>query len=310
MLPLAIAAMAFVTVSLVLFVALGGVEDDRQRIARRLAQLDSLEGPAYSERDKELRVPLVTRLTRPVVAELARLVGRFTPKGMREDIRKRLAAAGNPGGMQVQDFLALKGLLSLALPLGLFLLLVRANPTTAALLAAVGFGFGNILPDLLIKSALQNRQKQIQKALPDVLDLLTVSVEAGLAFDSAIAKVVEKLKGPLAEEFTRMLQDIRMGMPRRDALREVSNRTDVADLNTFISALIQADTLGVSISNVLRIQSEQMRYKRKQRSEEAAMKAPIKMLFPLMIFIFPTIFVILLGPAAIQVINTFSQMGK
>lgn len=310
MLPLGIAAMAFITVSLLLYLGMGGGEDDRRRIARRLAQLSSLESAAYSQREAELRVPLVTRLTQPVLSELARLMGRVTPKGRREEIRRRLAAAGNPGGMQVQDFLALKGLLSVALPLGLFLLLVQNNPTTAVLLAAVGFGLGNISPDLMIKSAVQNRQKQIQKALPDVLDLLTVSVEAGLAFDSAIAKVVEKLKGPLAEEFTRMLHDIRMGMPRRDALREVSIRTDVPDLNSFISALIQADTLGVSISNVLRIQSEQMRYKRKQRSEEAAMKAPIKMLFPLMIFIFPTIFVILLGPAAIQVITTFSQMGK
>jgi tight adherence protein C len=143
-----------------------------------------------------------------------------------------------------------------------------------------------------------------------VLVLLTVSVEAGLAFDSAVARVVEKLKGPLGDEFQRMLQDVRMGMPRREALRDMSNRVEVADLTNFVSSLIQADTHGVSISKVLRVQSEQMRYKRKQRAEEQAMKAPIKMIFPLIFFIFPTIFVILLGPAGIQVVKMFSNMSS
>ncbi|MDI6869864.1 MAG: type II secretion system F family protein [Bacillota bacterium] len=304
-----IAVLAFISVSLLVHLLTVAPENERQRLLRRLTQLDAGGRPAYAERDRELEVSLVTRLARPVVTELARLVGRFTPKGMREEIRRKLTAAGNPGGMQVQDFLAFKGLLVIALPVGTFLALWRNNPTTALLLAAVAFAAGNVLPDLLLKSAINNRKRAIQKALPDMLDLLTVSVEAGLAFDSAIGKVVEKLKGPLADEFQRMLHDVRMGMPRREALKEVASRTDVPDLNTFIASLIQADTLGVSISKVLRIQSEQMRNRRKQRAEETAMKAPIKMIFPLLIFIFPTIFIVLLGPAVLQIIDTFVKAG-
>lgn len=306
---LLIAILAFTTISLVIYLVAVAPEGERERLARRLAQLDQAGGAAYSERDQELEVPLVTRLTRPVLTELAQLVGRVTPKGQREQIRRRLAAAGNPSGMQVQDFMAFKGLLSIGLPVALFVPSLRSGFPTALLLGAVGFALGSALPDFILKSAIEGRQRQIQKALPDVLDLLTVSVEAGLAFDSAIAKVVEKMRGPLVDEFQRMLQDVRMGMPRRDALKELSARTDVADLNTFISSLIQADTLGVSISKVLRIQSEQMRSRRKQRAEELAMKAPVKMIFPLVLFIFPTVFVILLGPAALQVIDTFTKSG-
>lgn len=306
---LLIAIFAFVTVSLVIYLVAVAPEDERKRLSRRLAQLDAGGLPAYSERDSELAVPLVSRLTRPVLEELARLVGRFTPKGMRDDLRRRLSAAGNPGGMQVQDLLALKGMLVIALPLGGFLPFFRTNFPMAVLLLGVGFAGGLVLPDLIVRSAIEGRQKAIQRALPDVLDLLTVSVEAGLAFDSAIAKVVEKMTGPLADEFQRMLQDVRVGMPRREALKELAARTDVPDLNTFIASLIQADTLGVSISKVLRIQSEQMRHRRKQRAEELAMKAPIKMIFPLVLFIFPAIFVILLGPAALRIIDTFAKSG-
>lgn len=306
---LLVALGAFVTVSLLIYLAASAPEDDRRRIVRRLAQLDAEGRAAYSERDRELEVPLVTRLAGPAVAELARVAGRFTPKGVREEIRRKLAAAGNPGGMQVQDFLAFKALLALALPVAGFLLVYRNDLPLAVLLTAVAFGAGYALPDVLLKSAIRRRQRAIQRALPDVLDLLTVSVEAGLGFDSAIAKVVEKLAGPAGEEFQRMLQDIRMGMPRREALREVAARTDVPDLNTFVASLIQADTLGVSISKVLRIQSEQMRNRRRQRAEELAMKAPVKLIFPLVLFIFPTIFIVLLGPALLQVLDTFVKSG-
>ncbi|MGE5553700.1 MAG: type II secretion system F family protein [Betaproteobacteria bacterium] len=306
---LLIAATTFLTVSLLIYLLTAAPEDERRRLIRRLAQLDAGGRPAYAEREAELAAPLLLRLARPVATELAEVVGRFTPKGMREQIRHQLAAAGNPGGMQVQDFLAFKGLLVFALPLGTFAALARSVPSTAVLLTAVAFAAGAVLPDFLLKSAIDKRKRAIQKSLPDVLDLLTVSVEAGLAFDSAIAKVVEKLKGPLADEFQRMLHDVRMGMPRREALKELAARADVPDLNTFIASLIQADTLGVSISKVLRIQSEQMRNRRKQRAEEMAMKAPIKMIFPLMIFIFPTIFIVLLGPAALQIIDTFTKTG-
>ena len=164
---------------------------------------------------------------------------------------------------------------------------------------------GWLVPEMMMQSKRKEREKQIRKSLPDVLDLLTVSVEAGLGFDAALAKVVERKKGPLADEFALLLQEIRMGKSRRDALREVSERVKIDDITSFIASVIQADQLGVSIANILRIQSAQVRTKRRQQAEEAGMKAPIKMLFPLIFFIFPTLFVVLLGPAIIQVATTF-----
>ena len=167
---------------------------------------------------------------------------------------------------------------------------------------------GWLIPDFGLKAKSDRRQVQIQKSLPDTLDLLCVSVEAGLGFDAAVAKVVEKSTGPLAEEFGRLLQEIRMGKPRRAALKDMAHRSQVEDLSTFITAIIQADQLGVSIGNVLNIQSQEMRRKRRQRAEEAAMKAPIKMLFPLIFFIFPALFVVLLGPALIQIMEALQGM--
>ena len=155
-----------------------------------------------------------------------------------------------------------------------------------------------------MQSKARNRGKEIQRDLPDILDLLTVSVEAGLGFDAALVKVVERKKGPLADEFGIVLREIRVGKPRKEALRELSERVKVDDITSLVSAVIQADQLGVGISNILRIQAEQVRTKRRQQAEESAMKAPIKMLFPLVFFIFPTLFVVLLGPAIIQIAET------
>jgi len=161
--------------------------------------------------------------------------------------------------------------------------------------------------ELYLKMKTKSRQEQISKKLPDVLDLLTVSVEAGLGFDSALSRVVQKVKGPVAIEFSMALQEIKMGKQRKDALKDLGKRTGVEELNTFINAIIQADQLGVSIGNVLRVQSVQQRNARRQRIEEKAMKAPIKMLLPMVFFIFPTIFIVILAPAAIQLINDFSK---
>lgn len=147
----------------------------------------------------------------------------------------------------------------------------------------------------------------IQKQLPDALDLLTVSVEAGLGFDAALVHLTEKMKGPLIEEFARVLQEIRIGVPRRDALHAIGTRCKVEDLSIFVSSIVQADQLGVSVSQVLRVQSVSMRDKRRQRAQELAMKAPVKMLLPMVVFIFPTIFIILLGPAVIQMIAIFRK---
>ena len=162
-----------------------------------------------------------------------------------------------------------------------------------------------MLPDMYLNLCRRQRSESILKSLPDVLDLLSVSVEAGLGFDAALQKVVEKSQGPLADEFDTALNEIRMGKPRREALRDMARRVEVDDVSTFVGAVVQADTLGVSISNVLAVQAEQVRQKRRQRAEEKAQKAPVKILIPMLFFIFPTIFIVLLGPALLQIGKVF-----
>ena len=173
--------------------------------------------------------------------------------------------------------------------------------------AGIGFALlGFVLPDFWLGRHISDRKKRILRAVPDTLDLLTISVRAGLGFDGALAKVVEKTEGPLAEEFRRVLAEVRMGKARRDALRDVVARTDVPALTAFIGAIIQAEQLGVAISKVLQIQSEQLRIERRQRAEELAAKAPIKMLFPLVGCIFPSMFIVILGPAIILIALNFT----
>ena len=188
------------------------------------------------------------------------------------------------------------------------LMFITNRPTNKTITyGLVTFAIGLFLPYILLQQKITKRKIALQQELPDVLDLLTVSVEAGLGFDGALVKLSEKMKGQMVDEFNRMLQEIRIGVSRKDALRALAERCDVQDISLFTGALIQADQLGVSISKVLRIQSLDMREKRKQRAEEQGMKAPIKMLFPLVFFIFPTLLIVLLGPAFLQIIATFSK---
>jgi tight adherence protein C len=224
-------------------------------------------------------------------------------------MERRLALAGNPGDMRIADWLGVKALVAGATGLILFLLgeLLANDTFLAIILAVVGLGIGYILPEFWIGRKIKARQKIILKMIPDALDLLTISVRAGLGFDAALAKVVEKLPGPLSDEFRRALAEVRVGKARRDALRDMVPRTNVQPLSNFIGAIIQAETLGVSISKVLQIQSEQLRIERRQRAEQLAAQAPIKMLFPLVGCIFPSLFVVILGPAIISLINNFSS---
>ncbi|MHB8964299.1 MAG: type II secretion system F family protein, partial [Saccharofermentanales bacterium] len=166
-----------------------------------------------------------------------------------------------------------------------------------------------LVPRYYLKSSIKKRQEGIRGDLPDILDLISVSVEAGLGFDFAILRVVNRSKGPLAEELKVVYREIQMGIPRREALKSLADRSDVEELRTFVSSIIQADTLGISIKNVLRAQSSQLRQTRRQRAEEKAMKAPVKMILPLVIFIFPVIFIILLGPSVMEIAGTFGGLG-
>jgi tight adherence protein C len=274
-------------------------------VQARLTQLGSMQAKNLEE--LELQAPFLERTMRPFLARLSRTAGRITSASSADSMEKRLALAGNPGDLRIADWLGVKALVAGATGVILFLVgqLAGGDTVLAIILGAVGVAVGYILPEFWLGRRIKARQKVILKMIPDALDLLTISVRAGLGFDAALAKVVEKLPGPLSDEFRRALAEVRVGKARREALRDMIPRTNVQPLSNFIGAIIQAETLGVSISKVLQIQSEQLRIERRQRAEQLAAQAPIKMLFPLVGCIFPSLFIVILGPAVIQMINNF-----
>jgi len=273
-------------------------------IAERLEDIQNKEnnGP------EELNLPFYTRAIKPIVDKLEKAIGRITPVGMKKSIEHKLHMAGDPFKNGISSWVALRTSCFFGIP-GLTFLFLFAFQVSAEywfLIGIISLLLAMLIPQTFLRQKIEARQREIQKTLPDVLDLVTVSVEAGLSFDAALGKVGEKMPGQLAKLFNRALQEIKMGRSRRDAFKEMAEETGVADLIAFISAIIQADQLGVSIANVLRIQSQQMRDKRRQRVQENAMKAPVKILIPLVVFIFPTIFIILLGPAILMIMEVFS----
>jgi tight adherence protein C len=235
--------------------------------------------------------------------------GRLGSASSTDVAEKRLAMAGNPGDLRVTDWMGVKMLVGIATGAIMFLLfgLLVSGLVAGIALGVLGFGIGFLLPEFWLGGKIKARQKIILKMIPDTLDLLTISVRAGLGFDAALAKVVEKLPGPLTDEFRRALAEVRVGKARRDALRDMVPRTNVAPLSAFIGAIIQAEQLGVSISKVLQVQSDQLRIERRQRAEEMAAKAPIKMLFPLVGCIFPSLFIVILGPAMLSIIQVMGS---
>ena len=284
-------------------------------VQARLDQLRSTKAASLEELD--LQQPFSERTLRPLVARFSRLGRRLSSASSADTAERRLAMAGNPGDLRLTDWLGVKMLIGIATGGSLFILLgvvlaegSLADPVSLferLLLGFVGFGIGYMLPEFWLGSRIRSRQKVILKAVPDTLDLLTISVRAGLGFDTALAKVVEKMPGPLSDEFRRALAEVRVGKTRRDALRDIIPRTNVQPLSNFIGAIIQAEQLGVSVSKVLQVQSEQLRIERRQRAEEQAARAPIKMLFPLVGCIFPALFIVILGPAMIAIIKAMSS---
>jgi tight adherence protein C len=253
----------------------------------------------------ELQQPFFDRTIKPLAARLSGAVSRITSSSFSDRTEKRLAQAGNPGDMKVADWLGIKAI-GAGVGAGLLFLLFGLLPgkiPQGLLLGLIGAGIGYIGPEFWLGGRVRGRQKAILLQIPDALDLLTISVRAGLGFDAALGKVVEKMKGPLVDEFRRALAEVRVGKARREALRDIVPRTEVQPLTNFIGAIIQAEQLGVSISKVLQVQSEQLRIERRQRAEEQAAQAPIKMLFPLVGCIFPSLFVVILGPALILIMQ-------
>jgi tight adherence protein C len=304
---LLIGVLAFITLFVFLYLVLASFLPAQQSVAVRLRALDAIM-TNRSDIDEELAKPFTQRVIAPIAGGLSGWFMRLTPRSIQVMVDEKIAAAGGFKGLGTKGFLGLCGFLAIAFPLvAVFMAVLLKVPQKAMGLGMIAFALGIALPFLLLRRKIAARKVNIQKALPDVLDLLTVSIEAGLGFDAALAKLAEKMKGDLVEEFNRVLQEIRIAVPRRDALHAMGLRCDVPDLSLFTTALVQADQLGVSISNVLRVQSVAMRDKRRQRAQEQAMKAPVKMLLPLVFFIFPTIFIILLGPAVIQIFTTMIQ---
>jgi tight adherence protein C len=310
-LPIIIAAAAAGAILLIVLGLAGSSPVDP--VQARLTQLGTMQAKNLEE--LELQAPFLERTLRPLASRLSASSSRLASNSFQATAEKRLALAGNPGNLRVADWIGVKVIGAVVGAILFFFLFVIVGVMGLPIplnfiMAAMGLAFGWTIPEFWLGGRVRKRQHAILLQIPDALDLLTISVRAGLGFDAALGKVVEKLEGPLTEEFRRALAEVRVGKARREALRDIVPRTEVPPLTNFIGAIIQAEQLGVSISKVLQVQSEQLRIERRQRAEEQAAKAPIKMLFPLVGCIFPSLFIVILGPAIILiVINLSPQTG-
>jgi tight adherence protein C len=289
-------------VGLVIF-AIGAQADERSVVRSSLRQLDGYE--VENVRDQELLNPLKDRALVPALQGLTDLGRRFTPVGYVDKIRMKFVYAGEPSADAVDRFLATQVLgVAVAAVIALFAIfsltgLFRFSVVVFALLLGV------LGPSATLNRKVADRQHQLRIKLPDILDLLTISVEAGLGFEQALDRTVSAVPGPLSEEFARMLGEVRAGSSRADAMRAMEVRCHVPEVRSFVLAILQADTFGVSIGRVLRAQADEMRVKRRQMAQERAQKAPVKMLIPMVFCIFPALFVIVLGPALINIYKSF-----
>jgi tight adherence protein C len=290
------------------FVTLATITSERQQVGRSLAAVQALHSAPSAIR-QELNKPFGERIIGPGMARLTRLGRRFTREDQMARIRHRLELAGSPPQWDVDRVIALKvlglvagGLIGVAIPV-----LLRAGILPVVGVAALFAVAGYFAPNMLIYQLGYNRSEQVRRDLPDALDLLTISVEAGLAFDAGMSQVARNTTGPLADEFFRVLQEMQIGLGRSEAMRALGERTDLAELRAFVTSMVQADAFGIPIAQVLRVQAKEMRIKRTQRAEELAQKVPVKILFPLIFCILPALFVVILGPAAIQIFHSFGN---
>ena len=297
-----LAAIAVIIVSMRRNVA--GEEDDP--LQARLAEFIQ-RGDVTSLEEIELSQPFSERVIIPVVRRLGEFSARFTPQKAIQDTARRLELAGNPWPIDAATFLAIRFILAVVLA-GFLIAVVwispPSNPTDNFMYIGGAAFAGFFLPHLLLTSKITGRQKEIRKAMPDALDLLTICVEAGLGFDAAMSKVSEKWENQLSLAFARTIREVQLGKVRREALKDMSDRLGIPEMTSFVAAIIQSEQLGVSMARVLRIQSDQMRVKRRQRAEEEAHKAPIKMIIPMALLIFPSIMIIILTPAALQIMGS------
>lgn len=268
-------------------------------ITTRLQQFTAAVIQTPTLREVELAAAPRERLIKPMVGRISKFVGNLQGRAAIERLEKMLLMAGSPTTTTVEDLLGWKGLATIGLAgIGVMLGFMTHSSFIKLLLFGIAGGvFGWMLPSLLLKQKIKKRQKRITKVMPDAIDMLSISVEAGLGFDAAMGRLSSKMRNELTLEFDRVAAEIRMGRRRRDALKNMIERTGVDDLSQFVNALIQADHLGVGVTGVLKTQAQTMRVKRRQHAEERARKAPVKMMFPLVCLLFPPLMIIILGPA-------------
>jgi tight adherence protein C len=281
-----------------------GEEDDP--LQARLAEFIQ-RGDVTSLEEIELSQPFSERVIIPVVRRIGEFSARFTPQKAIQDTARRLELAGNPWPIDAATFLAIRFILAVLLAGFLIAVVIISPPSNPSdnFMYVGGAAFaGFYLPHLMLSSKISRRQKEIRKAMPDALDLLTICVEAGLGFDAAMSKVSEKWENELSLAFARVIREVQLGKVRREALKDMADRLGIPEMTSFVAAIIQSEQLGVSMAKVLRIQSDQMRVKRRQRAEEEAHKAPVKMIIPMALLIFPSIMIIILTPAVIQIMES------
>ena len=293
--------------AVLVYVAQRVPKGDEDPLQSRLAEF-SQRGESVSLDEIELSQPFVERVIYPILRQFGDISTRFTPQNQLQDITRKLELSGKAGWVDAPMFFALRFVGAVVfgiLGITMFALGALKLDLLLEIIISLGFiGLGYFFPDLWLRQQIQKRQLEIRKAMPDALDLLTICVEAGLGFDAAMSNVAEKWENELSLSFARAIREIQLGKVRRDALKSMSDRIDLAEMTSFVAAVIQSEQLGVSMAKVLRIQADQMRMRRRQYAEELAHQAPVKMLLPMIGFIFPSIFIVLLTPAALTIMKT------
>lgn len=277
---------------------------------RVLERLHAVASPARPvDEDDVLQLPLARRIMGLAMRSVSSRLGQIAPAKLLQRIEDQIERAGNPRGLKPGDLLAAQGVLGLLAmaAAATFLRMIGVTAVRAAAASLCSGALAGYLPWFYLTRAADRRKREIRRSLPDMIDFLIVSLEAGLSFDLSLIKVVERFRGPVAEEFQRAVREMQLGKPRKDALRDLARRVDLEEVSTLVNAVNQAEQLGVGVAGALRVQADLIRDRRQQLIEEQAMKAPVKMLFPLIFLIFPSIFVVILGPAILNLLSIFSR---